>query len=43
MSTDSVRCGCYLPTDGYLDPALLTNALVDGAARAVVACSRTRE
>ncbi len=31
MSTDGVRCGSYLPTDGYLDPSLLTTALVDGA------------
>ncbi|MGO9900437.1 MAG: GcvT family protein [Solirubrobacteraceae bacterium] len=31
MSTDSVRCGSYLPTDGYLDPAQLTNALIESA------------
>jgi 4-methylaminobutanoate oxidase (formaldehyde-forming) len=31
MSTDGVRCASYLPTDGYLDPAQLTYALVDGA------------
>ncbi len=31
MVTDGVRCGSYLPTDGYLDPSLLTTALVDGA------------
>src|SRR5580700_124129 len=31
MATDGVRCASYLPTDGYLDPALLTNALSEGA------------
>ncbi len=31
MVTDGVRCASYLPTDGYLDPSLLTTALVDGA------------
>ncbi len=31
MATDGVRCGSYLPTDGYLDPSLLTTALADGA------------
>jgi 4-methylaminobutanoate oxidase (formaldehyde-forming) len=31
MSTDGVRCGSYLPSDGYLDPSLLTTALVDSA------------
>ena len=31
MDTDGVRCGSYLPSDGYLDPSLLTTALVDGA------------
>src|SRR5437016_1922259 len=31
MATDGVRCASYLPTDGYLDPSLLTTALVDGA------------
>jgi glycine cleavage system aminomethyltransferase T/glycine/D-amino acid oxidase-like deaminating enzyme len=31
METDGVRCASYLPTDGYLDPSLLTTALVDGA------------
>jgi glycine cleavage system aminomethyltransferase T/glycine/D-amino acid oxidase-like deaminating enzyme len=31
MSTDGVRCGSYLASDGYLDPSLLTTALVDGA------------
>ena len=31
MVTDGVRCASYLPTDGYLDPSLLTNALVEGA------------
>jgi 4-methylaminobutanoate oxidase (formaldehyde-forming) len=29
--TDGVRCGSYLPTDGYLDPSQLTYALIDGA------------
>jgi glycine cleavage system aminomethyltransferase T/glycine/D-amino acid oxidase-like deaminating enzyme len=31
MSADGVRCGSYLASDGYLDPSLLTTALVDGA------------
>src|ERR1700739_942254 len=31
MSTEGVRCGSYLATDGYLDPSLLTTALADGA------------
>ncbi|MEA2313918.1 MAG: hypothetical protein QOI03_610 [Solirubrobacteraceae bacterium] len=31
MSVDGVRCGSYLPSDGYLDPSLLTSALVAGA------------
>ncbi len=31
MSTEGVRCGTYLASDGYLDPSLLTTALVDGA------------
>jgi glycine cleavage system aminomethyltransferase T/glycine/D-amino acid oxidase-like deaminating enzyme len=31
MTVDQVRCGSYLPTDGYLDPSLLTTALIDGA------------
>ncbi|HWX73926.1 MAG TPA: FAD-dependent oxidoreductase, partial [Solirubrobacteraceae bacterium] len=31
MSTEGVRCGSYLPTDGYLDPSLLTQALAAGA------------
>ena len=31
MVTDGVRCASYLPTDGYLDPSLLTMALADGA------------
>jgi glycine cleavage system aminomethyltransferase T/glycine/D-amino acid oxidase-like deaminating enzyme len=31
MSTDGVRCASYLPSDGYLDPSLLTGALADGA------------
>ncbi len=31
MVTDGVRCASYLPTDGYLDPLLLTGALVEGA------------
>ncbi len=31
MITDAVRCGSYLPTDGYLDPSQLTYALADGA------------
>ncbi|HTU94671.1 MAG TPA: FAD-dependent oxidoreductase [Solirubrobacteraceae bacterium] len=33
MVTDGVRCASYLPTDGYLDPSLLTYALADGARR----------
>jgi glycine cleavage system aminomethyltransferase T/glycine/D-amino acid oxidase-like deaminating enzyme len=31
MVEDGVRCASYLPTDGYLDPAQLTYALMDGA------------
>src|SRR5438270_2180990 len=31
MVTDDVRCACYLPTDGYLDPSQLTYALIEGA------------
>jgi 4-methylaminobutanoate oxidase (formaldehyde-forming) len=31
MVTDGVLGASYLPTDGYLDPSLLTTALVDGA------------
>ena len=27
MSTEGVRCGSYLASDGYLDPSLLTTAL----------------
>ncbi len=31
MSTEGVRCASYLASDGYLDPSLLTTALVEGA------------
>jgi glycine cleavage system aminomethyltransferase T/glycine/D-amino acid oxidase-like deaminating enzyme len=31
MVTDGVRCASYLATDGYLDPSLLTYALIEGA------------
>jgi len=31
MSTEGVRCASYLPSDGYLDPSLLTTALAAGA------------
>jgi 4-methylaminobutanoate oxidase (formaldehyde-forming) len=31
MVTDGVRCGSFLASDGYLDPALLTGALAEGA------------
>src|SRR5450759_5041696 len=31
MDTEGVRCASYLPSDGYLDPSLLTTALADGA------------
>jgi 4-methylaminobutanoate oxidase (formaldehyde-forming) len=31
MVTEGVRCASYLPSDGYLDPALLTYALSEGA------------
>jgi 4-methylaminobutanoate oxidase (formaldehyde-forming) len=31
MVTDGVRCGSYLPTDGYLDPSQLTYALAERA------------
>jgi glycine cleavage system aminomethyltransferase T/glycine/D-amino acid oxidase-like deaminating enzyme len=34
MSTDGVLGAAWIPTDGYLDPAQLTNALADGARRA---------
>jgi glycine cleavage system aminomethyltransferase T/glycine/D-amino acid oxidase-like deaminating enzyme len=34
MVTDGVRCASYLATDGYLDPSLLTTALIDGARQA---------
>jgi 4-methylaminobutanoate oxidase (formaldehyde-forming) len=33
MTTDGVLGASWLPTDGYLDPSLLTFALVDGARR----------
>ncbi|MFL5860390.1 MAG: FAD-dependent oxidoreductase [Solirubrobacteraceae bacterium] len=33
MVTKGVRCASYLPSDGYLDPSMLTYALVDGARR----------
>ncbi len=31
MVTEGVRCASYLPTDGYLDPSLLTYALAEKA------------
>jgi len=31
MSTEGVRCASYLPSDGYLDPSMLTMALAEGA------------
>ncbi len=31
MVTDGARCASYLPTDGYLDPSMLTYALAEGA------------
>ena len=31
MVTDGVRVGSFLPTDGYLDPSLLTHALAEKA------------
>jgi 4-methylaminobutanoate oxidase (formaldehyde-forming) len=31
MSAEGVRCASYLPSDGYLDPSLLTTALAAGA------------
>jgi glycine cleavage system aminomethyltransferase T/glycine/D-amino acid oxidase-like deaminating enzyme len=31
MSVDGVRCASYLPSDGYLDPSLLTTALAEAA------------
>jgi glycine cleavage system aminomethyltransferase T/glycine/D-amino acid oxidase-like deaminating enzyme len=31
MVTEGVRCASYLATDGYLDPSLLTMALIEGA------------
>jgi glycine cleavage system aminomethyltransferase T/glycine/D-amino acid oxidase-like deaminating enzyme len=33
MSADGVLGAAWIPTDGYLDPAQLTNALADGARR----------
>jgi glycine cleavage system aminomethyltransferase T/glycine/D-amino acid oxidase-like deaminating enzyme len=33
MSTDGVLGAAWIPTDGYLDPSQLTNALADGARR----------
>ena len=42
MVTDGVRCGSYLPTDGYLDPSLLTTALIDGARQVAARSSHTR-
>src|SRR6476619_2958861 len=33
MTTDGVLGAAWIPTDGYLDPAQLTNALADGARR----------
>jgi len=33
MSLDGVKGGVYLPTDGYIDPTGLTNALAAGAKR----------
>src|SRR4051812_35806029 len=33
MSTDGVLGAAWIPTDGYLDPAQLANALADGARR----------
>ena len=33
MVTDGVLGASWLPTDGYLDPSLLTYALADGARR----------
>ena len=33
MVTDGVLGASWLPTDGYLDPRLLTYALADGRAR----------
>ncbi|MGO9974278.1 MAG: GcvT family protein [Solirubrobacteraceae bacterium] len=31
ISTDAVRCASHLPTDGYLDPEALIDALLEGA------------
>jgi glycine cleavage system aminomethyltransferase T/glycine/D-amino acid oxidase-like deaminating enzyme len=31
MSTEGVRCASYLPSDGYLDPSMLTMALAQSA------------
>ena len=42
MSTDGVRCASYLPSDGYLDPSLLTTRSPTARARAAAASSRTR-
>jgi glycine cleavage system aminomethyltransferase T/glycine/D-amino acid oxidase-like deaminating enzyme len=43
MVSDGVIGASWLPTDGYLDPSLLTYALVDGARRGgCVVCTHTR-
>src|SRR3954451_10534836 len=43
MATDGVRVASYLPTDGYLDPSMLTYALAEGArARGVQLFTHTR-
>ena len=33
MSTDGVLGAAYLPSDGYIDPSMLTFALAEGARR----------
>ena len=41
MSTDGVRAAAFLPTDGYIDPASVTQAIAKGRANAAYASSRT--
>ena len=42
MSTDGVLGAVYLPTDGWLDPSGLANALAAGARAAARRSARTR-
>jgi glycine cleavage system T protein len=43
MSTDGLLGAAYLPTDGYIDPSQVTNALIEGARRrGAEICTDTR-